>query len=523
MMDLTKTALGIELGSTRIKAVLIDERHTPVASGDFEWENQLKDGVWTYPMELVHTGVQACFAALKADVKAKYRAELNTVGAIGVSAMMHGYLPFDKDGKQLAPFRTWRNTMTGAAAAELTEKFGFNIPQRWSVAHLYQAILNGEAHVCDIAYLTTLGGYIHWKLTGEKTVGMGEASGIFPIDSATLDYDAEMLRKFDALIAPKSCPWTLRDILPKALNAGENAGALTEAGARFLDPSGTLRAGVPVAPCEGDAGTGMTATNSVRVGTGNVSAGTSDFAMIVADHPLGVHREVGMVTTPDGLPVAMVHCSNCTSDINAWARLFSEFAETMGFPVDRGELFEKLFRKALDGDPDCGGLLSYNYFSGESVTDMDEGRPVFARTPESRFTLANFMRTHLLSALATLKIGLDILTGTERVRIDKLYAHGGFFKTPEVGQRLLSAAVGAPVSVMETAGEGGPYGMALLCAYMLWRDEGESLADYLDNKVFADARSSTVMADERDVSGFNAFLQRYRKALDMEKKAVEVL
>ncbi|MBR3270545.1 MAG: FGGY-family carbohydrate kinase [Clostridia bacterium] len=519
-MDFNKTALGIELGSTRIKAVLIDEQHKPIAQGDFTWENQLKDGVWTYPMELVHTGVQTCFANLKADVKAKFGEELTTVGALGVSAMMHGYLPFGKDGKQLAEFRTWRNTITGEAAEKLTKLFGFNIPQRWSVAHVYQAILNGEAHVKDIDYLTTLAGYLHWKLTGKKVMGIGEASGMFPIDSAKNDYDADMLRKFDAV---SGMPWHLRDILPKVLVAGENAGTLTEQGARFLDPAGTLQAGIPVAPCEGDAGTGMAATDSVRERTGNVSAGTSDFAMIVTDKPLGVHREIDMVTTPAGAPVAMVHCNNCTSDINAWVNLFAEYSALMGTPVDKGELYTKLFTVAMQGDPDCGGLLSFNYFSGEGVTDLDEGRPVFARKQNANFTLANFMRTHLLSALATLKIGLDILTQTEHVAIDKLYGHGGFFKTPVVGQTMLSAAVGAPVSVMETAGEGGPYGMALLAAYMLHKAEAESLADYLDNKVFKDAKTSTLTASEADAEGFAKFLETYKAALPMEKCATEVL
>ena len=517
-MNLKNTALGIELGSTRIKAVLINEKHVPIASGDYEWENQLVNGIWTYSMDAVRTGIQTCVANLKADVKGKYGVDLTTVGAIGVSAMMHGYLPFDGDGKQLTEFRTWRNTITGEAAEKLTALFGFNIPQRWSIAHLYQAILNGEDHVKDIAYLTTLAGFIHWKLTGEKLMGVGEASGMFPIDSTTLDYDEGMVQKFKTLTGID-----LRAILPKVLPAGAKAGTLTEAGARFLDPSGELQPGIPVAPCEGDAGTGMAATNSVRVRTGNVSAGTSDFAMIVTDKPLGVHREIDMVTTPDGLPVAMVHCNNCTSDINAWVNLFSEYSEMMGFPVGKGELFTKLFRKALEGDRDCGGLLSFNYFSGEGVTDLDEGRPVFARMPNARFTLANFMRTHLLSALATLKIGLDILTQTEHVAIDKLYGHGGFFKTPGVGQRMLSAAVGAPVSVMETAGEGGPYGMALLAAYMLWKNENENLPDYLDRRVFADAKSTTLMADDDEVSGFDRFLAGYKKALPMEKCATEVL
>ena len=522
-MELKNTVIGIELGSTRIKAVLIDEKHRPIAAGSYEWENQFVNGVWTYSLDSVQKGLRACYADLKADVEAKFGVELTTVGAIGVSAMMHGYLPFNEKGKQLTEFRTWRNTMTGEAASELTDLFGFNIPQRWSIAHLYQAILNHEEHVRDIAYLTTLAGYVHWKLSGKKVIGIGEASGMFPIDSATLDYDEFMARKFDALIASKGYPWTVRDILPKVLVAGENAGTLTAEGAAFLDPSGTLLSGIPLAPCEGDAGAGMTATNSVRVHTGNVSAGTSDFAMVVVDKTLGVHREIDMVTTPSGAPVAMVHCNNCTSDINAWMELFSEFAEAMGFPIEKGVLFTKLFQTALEGDVDCGGLLSYNYFSGEGVTDLDEGRPVFARTPNAHFTLANFMRTHLLSALATLKIGLDILTQEEQVQIDRLYGHGGFFKTPEVGQRMLSAAVGTPVSVMETAGEGGPYGMALLCDYMLRKRPGEMLEDYLDNHVFADVKSNMILASSADISGFSVFLSRYKKALPLERTAVEVL
>lgn len=519
-MDLKNTVLGIELGSTRIKAVLIDSNHLPIASGSYEWENKLVDGIWTYSLDEVHTGIQACYADLKKDVKEKFGEDLTTFGAVGVSAMMHGYLPFDKEGKQLAEFRTWRNTITGEAAAKLTDLFGFNIPQRWSIAHLYQAILNKESHVGDIAFLTTLAGYIHYRLTGEKVMGIGEASGMFPIDSSVMDYNESMVKKFDEVSGQA---WKLRDILPKVLVAGENAGTLTKEGAAFLDPTGMLQAGVPVAPCEGDAGTGMAATNSVRVRTGNVSAGTSDFAMLVADHELGVHREIDMVTTPSGLPVAMVHCNNCTSDINAWVNLLSQFAEMIGAPQDKGALFTMLFKKALEGDADCGGLLSYNYFSGEGVTDLDEGRPVFARTPDANFTLANFMRTHLLSALATLKIGLDILTKEENVVVDKLYGHGGFFKTPEVGQRMLSAAVGAPVSVMETAGEGGPYGMALLCAYMINKADGESLEDYLDNKVFAGAKSETLMADASDIEGFAKFLAVYTKALPMEKIASEVI
>ena len=519
-MNLKNTALGIELGSTRIKAVLIDENHIPVASGAHEWENQLADGIWTYSMEAVTAGIQDCYGDLKRDVTEKYGITLTEVGAIGVSAMMHGYLPFDKDGNQLAPFRTWRNTITGEAAAKLTQALNFNIPQRWSIAHLYQAILNKEPHVQHIASLTTLAGYLHVTLTDEKVMGIGEASGMFPIDSDTLDYNQEMVEAFDAI---SGMPWKLRDILPKVLCAGDDAGVLTERGARFLDPAGDLTPGIPVAPCEGDAGTGMVATNSVRERTGNVSAGTSDFAMIVTDHPLGVHREIDMVTTPAGAPVAMVHCNNCTSDINAWVNLLSEFAQLIGAPQDKGTLFTMLFRKALEGDADCGGLVSYNYFSGEGVTDLDEGRPLFARTPTASFTLANFMRTHILSALATLKIGLDILTDEEQVQVDKLYGHGGFFKTPEVGQRMLSAAIGAPVSCMETAGEGGPYGMALLAAYRVRKAPGETLADYLDSRVFADASSSTLMAQPEDIEGFNAFLNRYKATFPAEIAAVEGL
>ena len=523
MMNLKTCTVGIELGSTRIKAVMIDENHIPVAQGDFEWENQLVNGVWTYALDTVHTGIQACFANLKKDVEAKFGVKLTTVGALGVSAMMHGYLPFDKDGNQLAEFRTWRNTMTGPAAAELTELFGFNIPQRWSIAHLWQAVLKGEDHLPRLDYLTTLAGYIHRRLTGERSVGIGEASGIFPIDSQKLDYDQTMIDKLDAKLAAKGYPWKLRDVLPQVKVAGQAAGTLTPEGAAFLDPAGDLLPGIPLAPCEGDAGTGMAATNSVRARTGNVSAGTSDFAMIVTEKALGVHREIDMVTTPTGLPVAMVHCNNCTSDINAWVNLFAEYSELMGTPVNKGELFTKLFQKALEGDPDCGGLLSFNYLSGEGVTDLDEGRPLFVRQPDAKLTLANFMRTHLLSALATLKIGMDILTDAEHVAIDKLYGHGGYFKTPVVGQRLLSAAVGAPVSVMETAGEGGPYGMALLAAYLLNKQEGETLEDYLDQKVFASAKTTTLMADDGDIAGFKAFLSRYQTALPLERAAIQVI
>lgn len=520
MINLKETVLGLELGSTRIKAILLNREHTPIAEGFYDWENSLINGVWTYPMEEIHQGVEGCIASLMADVKTRFGTELSTVGAIGISAMMHGYLPLDEEGKPLCEFRTWRNTITGEAAEKLSTLFSFNIPQRWSIAHLYQAILNGEDSPQKTRHLTTLAGYIHWKLTGQWVMGVGEASGMFPIDSATLDYDQTMLDKFDHV---SHLPIKLREILPKVLLAGERAGTLTEAGARFLDPTGVLQAGIPLCPCEGDAGTGMVATNSVRERTGNVSAGTSDFAMIVTDHPLGVHREIDMVTTPAGKDVAMVHCNNCTSDLNAWASLLEEFASCAGFPISKNQLFTLLFTKALEGEKDAGGLLSYNYYAGEGVTDMDEGRPVFLRSSNARMSLPNLMRNHLYSALATLKVGLDILLQEENVLIDNIYAHGGFFKTPVVGQTMLSAAINAPVSCMETAGEGGPYGMALLCAYLLWKDEGESLEAYLSDKVFAQAKSTTVMAEKEDIEGFNTYLSRWVGAFDVEKTAVEKL
>ncbi len=515
-MDFKKTALGIEFGSTRIKAVLIDENQSPVASGGYEWENKLEDGIWTYSMEDVHKGAQECFASLRNDVKEQFGVELSEVGSIGISGMMHGYLPFDKDGRQLAKFRTWRNTVTGEAAEKLTEYLNFNIPQRWSVAHLYQEYLNGENYIENIDFMTTLAGYIHWKLSGEKVMGVGEASGMFPIDSDNCDYDENMVAKFHELTGIN-----IRDIFPKVLSAGEEAGYLTEEGARFLDPTGVLKAGIPLCPCEGDAGTGMVATNSVRVYTGNVSAGTSDFAMIVVDHQLGVYREVDMVTTPDGASVAMVHCNNCTTDINAWVNLFDEFGKLMGFEVDKGTLFTKLFESALKADYDAGGLISFNYYSGEGVTDFDEGRPLFVRRADAKFNLPNVMRMHLMSAMATLKIGMDLLIDNENVRIDKLYGHGGFFKTPEVGQRILSAAIGSPVTVMETAGEGGAYGVALLAGYLIWKTDGESLPDYLDNRVFAGSEGSTVLADKDEIDAYSAFIDSYIKAIPLERSAIE--
>ena len=465
--DFKKTALGIEFGSTRIKAVLTDEKHDPIAYGEYEWESTLHNGVWTYSLDEVKTGLQACFAMIKNNIRRDTGTVLSEVGAVCISGMMHGYLPLDKNGSLLVPFRTWQNTITGEASEKLTELFGFNIPQRWCIAHLYQAIINGEEHIWEISSITTLAGYVHFCLTGEKVVGIGDASGIFPIDSKTCDYDENMVVKFNSLLAANGLSYTLRDILPRVACAGKCAGYLTRAGAEFIDPEGVLKPGIPFCPCEGDAGTGMTATNSVRVATGNVSAGTSAFAMVVTDKPLGVHREIDMVTTPDGKPVAMVHCNNCTGDINAWIDIFAEFSDMIGAEKTKSELFALLFEKASEGDADCGGLLSYNCFCGEGITGLNSGRPLFARSLQSNFNLANFMRTHIVSALATHKLGLDILKNTERVKIDCLHAHGGYFKTPEVGQRIMSAAAGVPISVMSTAGEGGAYGGALLASYML--------------------------------------------------------
>ena len=519
-----RTALGIEFGSTRIKAVLTDETTAPIAQGSHQWENRLVNNIWTYTMEDIMTGLQACYRDLARDVREKYGRELTTIGSIGISAMMHGYMAFDKNGVLLAPFRTWRNTITQEASEKLTELFQYNIPQRWSIAHLYQAILNGEAHLTELDYLTTLAGFIHWKLTGEKVLGVGEASGMFPIDAKTRDYNQTMIDKFDALVAPKGYPWKLREILPKVLVAGEAAGTLSAEGAKLLDKSGNLSAGIPLCPPEGDAGTGMAATNSVAVRTGNVSAGTSVFAMVVLEEDLkNVHEELDMVTTPSGDTVAMVHCNNCTSDLNAWVGLFKEFAEAFGMKPDMNELFGTLYRKALEGDKDCGGLLAYNYFSGEPVTGLNEGRPLFVRRPDAHFTLANFMRSHLYASLATLKIGLDILLKEEKVKVDRIYGHGGLFKTKGVGQGILAAAMDAPVAVMETAGEGGPWGMALLASYMVHKAEGETLEQYLSGKIFGGETGTVMEPDPADVAGFDAYIENYKKALAAEKAAVETM
>lgn len=519
-VDLKNTVIGIEFGSTRIKAVLLDNNYQVISSGNFDWENKLIDGIWIYSLNDVKNGLQKCFLDLKTNFKDKFNQDLNTTGAIGISGMMHGYLPFDRNDKQLCEFRTWRNTITARAQEELSSLFKFNIPQRWTIAHLYEAILKNEKHLDELSYVTTLAGYVHYVLTGKRIVGIGEASGIFPIDSTTNTYNKKMLDIFNNLPNVKKYGFDLNKILPEVKVAGEDGGVLTKQGSLFLDPTGNFSEGIKVVPCEGDAGTGMVATNSIKVNTGNVSAGTSDFAMVVVDKMPKMHKEIDMVTTPCGKPVAMVHCNNCTSDINAWVNIAKETLETFGHKVDTNTLYTTLFNKALEGDKNCGGILSFNYYSGEGVTNFDEGRIVQLRKADSNFNLANLMRNNLISALATLKIGLDILIKDEGIKINKLYGHGGYFKTPKVGQLLLSAATSCPVSIMETAGEGGPYGMALLCAYSLWNNK-ESLEDFLDNKVFKNCKVSTIEASKEDINGFNEYLNRYKKALAIEKSAIE--
>ncbi|MCQ2425253.1 MAG: ATPase [Lachnospiraceae bacterium] len=523
MTDFSRSVLGIELGSTRIKAVLLDENRNPIASGGFNWENKLVNGIWTYSLEEVREGMRACYADLKRSVKEKYGVTLTKIGAAGVSGMMHGYLPFDGDRNQLALFRTWRNTMTAAESEELTNALGFHIPQRWSVCHLYQAMKAGEPHLKKLKYITTVAGYLHGLLTGENVIGIGEGSGMFPVDPETVDFDAKLIEKFDALAKPYGVFRTVKDVLPRVLSAGENAGYLTAEGAKLLDPEGDLLPGIPFAPPEGDAGTGMVATNSVRKYTGTLSVGTSIFMLAVLDRPIGVYPTVDVVMTPAGLPVALVQSNNCTTDINAWVNLIAEAAELAGAKIDRNELFTRLFRKALEGKPDCGGLVACGYYSGENVTGVTEGRPFVLRTPETQLDLADFMRAHLCSAVATFKIAYDDLVKNERLRIDKITAHGGFLKTPGVGQRILSAALDSEVSVLDTAGEGGPYGMALLAAYLLDKTNGESLPDYLDRAIFADAKETTLRASAEEVDGMNAYTARFQAALPVEKEAIRVL
>ncbi len=516
-----ETALGIELGSTRIKSVLIGKDHTPLASGGFDWENSLIDGIWTYPMEDIWCGVQACFADLVRNVRHRYGITLKNIKTLGFSAMMHGYMVFNNDGNQLTLFRTWRNNITGQASEVLTKLFNYPIPQRWSIAHLYQAILNSEEHVRHIRLITTLAGFIHWKLTGRKVIGIGDASGMFPIDLKTCDFNINMCSLFDSHIKDKGFDWKLKNILPEVLLAGKVGGYLTDDGALSLDPTGKLNAGVPVCPPEGDAGTGMVATNSVTVRTGNVSAGTSVFAMIVLEKELkNVHNEVDLVTTPDGNLVGMAHSNNCSSDYDAWINLFGEALEVLGIGISKHTLYDTLLEQALKGDPDCGGMLSFGYVSGEHITGFSEGRPLFVRSPEGRFNLANFMRAHLFTALCALRTGLNILFEEERVTVDEIRGHGGFFKSAKVGQKIMAAATGIPVSTIKTAGEGGAWGMALLAAFMIRKDKTITLPAFLSH-IFNDNIHEAVKPAPVDVKGFEKFFERYHKGLEIEKAAVQ--
>ncbi len=518
-----KTVLGIEFGSTRIKAVLIDEQNVPIASGSHDWENQLENNIWTYSLDAIWNGLRDCYQDLVKDVERQYGVELETMAAIGFSGMMHGYMAFDKNEELLVPFRTWRNTITQQASEELTALFQYHIPQRWSIAHLYQAVLNKEEHVPKVDFFTTLAGYIHWKLTGRKVLGVGEASGMFPIDISSKKFNENMIAKFNEAVKDQGFGWKLEEILPEVLVAGDEAGVLTEEGAKLLDPSGRLKAGIPLCPPEGDAGTGMAATNSVAKRTGNVSAGTSVFSMVVLEQELSkVYEEIDLVTTPAGDLVAMVHCNNCTSDLNAWVNLFKEYSEAMGIQVDMDQLFGTLYRKALEGDADCGGLLAYNYFSGEHITHFEEGRPLFVRTPDSKFNLANFMRVHLYTSLGALKTGMDILMKQEHVQLDQIFGHGGLFKTKGVGQRILAGAINTPVSVMETAGEGGAWGIALLASYMIHKD-GEQLDEFLNQQVFGSDAGTRMEPAAADVEGFDTFIKRYTDGLAIERAAVDSL
>ena len=518
-----KACIGIELGSTRIKAVLIGEDPAPLAQGVHDWQNTLADGVWTYPLAEVRTGLQDCFRSLMADVEAKFGVKLETAAGFGISAMMHGYLVFDEMGEQLVPFRTWRNTMTEEAASKLTEAFSFNIPQRWSIAHLYQAILKDEPHIDRIRFLTTLAGYVHFLLTGEKVIGIGDASGIFPIDPASGSYDAAMTARFDELTQGTRFAQKLGDVLPQIVPVGECAGKLTEAGAKLLDPSGTFKSGVPFCPPEGDAQTGMAATNSIAQRTGNVSAGTSIFAMIVLEQSLkAVHREIDIVTTPCGDPVAMVHCNNCTTDFDAWVKLFGGLLKAAGTELPKPQLYDLIYSLAAKGSPDCDSIVSYNYYAGEPVTGLDAGKPLLFRNPDSMLRIEDLARSLVYGTVATLAIGMDILTKEEQVRLERIYAHGGLFKTPVPSQSILAAALGADITLMQSAGEGGAWGIALLAAYMAQKQPGQTLQDYLSECVFKDQNGSTVSPDPADQDGFAAYLKQYQAGLAAERAAAQI-
>lgn len=514
------TALGIELGSTRIKAVLIDPNFEIISSGIYDWENKLIDGFWTYCEKEIITGIQEAFRQVSTEVQSKFGIPLRKIGSIGCSAMMQGYIVLNKSGKLLVPFRTWRNATTSEASSQLTRSFKSKIPQRWSISHLYQAILDNEPHVSDINYITTLSGYVHWLLTGEKVLGIGDASGMFPVDEIKKQFDEGLIHKFDTLIAGRKYSWTLLDIMPVVRIAGEPAGNLNGQGAILLDPSGLLGGGIPMCAPEGDGATGIVATNSIQKRTGNISVGTSIFAQFVLEKKLSnIYSEIDIMATPEGNPIGIILANNCSSDINAWINIFGEFCKSMGLKAYRDELFNVLFNQAMSGDQDCGGLMSYGYYSAENITEIVKGRPLFIRTAESNFNLANFMRTQLFSAFAVLRIGLDILTNNENFSFDHICALGGLFKTPEVVQKICAAALNVPISVMSTAGEGGAWGMAILASYVKDRLEGETLSAYLSSNVFQKKEYQIVYPDRMDKEGFDEFLTRYKRGLVIAKAA----
>lgn len=523
-IEIGDTALGMEFGSTRIKAILLNREHQILAAGTYEWENRLVNGIWSYSLEEIKKGMQGCYLDLKSNIQEKYNLTLHRIGAMGISAMQHGYMVFDRDNHLLVPFRTWRNTITGVASKELTELFEFPIPQRWSIAHLYQAMLNHEEHVKDIYSLTTLAVYVHWQLTGNRVAGLNEASGMFPVDSDTLQYDSTMEEIFDKLAHDAGYQWDIEQLLPDIIPVGELAGELTEAGARLLDPAGDLQPGVPFCPPEGDGATGMISTNSIRPGTGNLSAGTSAFAMLVLKEKLSrVHSEIDQVVTPEGYQVGMVHCNNCTSDLNAWIQIFRECLQLYNIQIDTDDLYRVLYQSALEGDTDCGGLMAYNHFSGEHILGITEGRPMLIRTPDSRFNISNFMRVNLYSAVAAVKIGMDILLKEEHVQVDEIIGHGGFFKTKEVTQKIVADMLQVPITVLETAGEGGAWGMAILASYMVYKKEQEKLSDYLENSVFTGQKGTTVYPEKQLEAQIEEFMDYYKRGLKVEKAVLSLL
>lgn len=520
LIEKGQTYLGIELGSTRIKSVLIDENGHILAKGEFKWENHLINGIWTYPLDEVWHGIAQSYRDLANDVLNKYDVVIKNIAAMGVSAMMHGYLPFDKQNNQLAEFRTWRNNNTAVAANKLTELFNYNIPQRWSIAHLYQAILNQESHTPQVDFITTLSGYVHWQLTDKKVLGVGDASGMFPINSITHNFDVKMINTFNTLIVDKHFNWQLQDILPTVLVAGESAGILTEKGAKLIDPSGNLQPGCVLCAPEGDAGTGMMATNSIKVKTGNVSAGTSAFAMVVLEKPLSkVYLDIDMVTTPAGDPVAMAHSQNCSSDLNAWFQLFNQVLSAFNIKVSTDELYATLFEQALNAEPSGGGLLSYCFYSGEHGVNLITGCPLFLHPANADFSLANFILVQLYTSFGAMKLGMDTLIKKESVKIDKIYAHGGLFKSKGIAQHILAAALDVPVAVLETAGEGGAWGIALLAAYS--KQTTLTLTEYLDQVIFADSIDNVLHPDTEWVQGYENFIHHYKAGLAIEREAAK--